>query len=71
MQIMTVNSILQNISLLPPEDQYVIAEILSKRVCELRRNRLALRAQEAEESWKSGNTVSGSAADLMKAVSDD
>ncbi len=56
---MTVNSILQNISLLPPEDRYVIAEILSKKVCELRHDQLHLRVQEAEENLKSGNVVSG------------
>ena len=53
---MTVSDILQNISVLPPEDQYVIAEILSKRVRDMKRNQLMLRAQEAEENWKSGNT---------------
>ncbi len=54
---MTVNDILQKISFLPPEDQYVIAETLSKKVRDLRRKQLVLRAREAEENEKSCNMV--------------
>ncbi len=68
---MTFNDILQNISFLPPEEQYIIAEVLSKRVRDLRRRNLMLRAQEAEENAKSGNLPAGNARDLMKAVGDD
>jgi hypothetical protein len=71
MQKMTFNDILQNISFLPPEEQYIIAEVLSKRVRDLRRRNLMLRAQEAEENAKSGNLPAGNARDLMKAVGDD
>ncbi|OQX16210.1 MAG: hypothetical protein BWK80_40385 [Desulfobacteraceae bacterium IS3] len=71
MQKMTVNDILQKISVLPPEDQYVIAEILSKRVRDLKRKQLVIRAQEPEKHDKSGNGVSRGAADLMQAVGDD
>lgn len=57
MQKTTVNDILQKISFLQPEDQYVIAEILSKKVRDLRRKQLVLRAQEAEENDKSADIL--------------
>jgi hypothetical protein len=71
MQKMTVNDILEHISFLPAEDQYVIAEIISKRVRDLRRRQLVQRAREAEEKYKSGTAVNGSVPNLMKAVGDD
>ncbi|MEZ4528715.1 MAG: hypothetical protein R2941_22605 [Desulfobacterales bacterium] len=71
MQTMTVNDILQSISVLPPEDQYFIAETLSRRICDLKRHFLAARAEEAEENYKAGRVSGGSVADLMKAVNDD
>ncbi len=71
MQTMTVNDILQNISVLPPEDQYFIAEILSKRISDLKRRQIAARTDEAEENYKTGKISSGSVADLMKEINDD
>jgi len=71
MQTMTVNDILEGISVLPPEEQYFIAETLSRRICDMKRTHLAMRAAEAEENCKAGRVFSGTVADLMKAVNND
>lgn len=66
-----VNDILQAISDLAFEDQSFIAEILSKRMIELRRSQIASRAKEAEENYRLGNVQGGSVEDLMMLSSDD
>ncbi|MGE0087579.1 MAG: hypothetical protein AB7S75_24480 [Desulfococcaceae bacterium] len=71
MQPMTVNEILQGISVLPPEDQYFISETLSRRIRDLKRRQLAQRAAEAEKNCKTGRVFSGNVADLMKAANND
>jgi hypothetical protein len=65
-----VNDILQAISDLAFEDQSFIAEILTKRMSELRRNQIASRAKEAEENYRLGNVQAGSVEDLMMLSSD-
>lgn len=65
-----VNDILQAISNLDFEDQSYIAEILSKRMIELRRNQIASRAKEAEENYKLGNVRTYTVEDLMTYSSD-
>ncbi|MGM3305064.1 hypothetical protein ACSQ6I_03605 [Anabaena sp. WFMT] len=66
-----VNDILQAISDLAFEDQSFIAEILSKRMIELRRSQIASRAKEAEENYRLGNVQTGTVEDLMMSSSDD
>jgi len=66
-----VNDILQAISDLAFEDQSFIAEILSKRMIELRRSQIASRAKEAEENYRLGKVQGGSVEDLMMLSSDD
>lgn len=66
-----VNDILQAISDLAFEDQSFIAEILSKRMIELRRSQIASRAKEAEENYRLGNVQGGSVENLMMLSSDD
>lgn len=66
-----VNDILQAISNLDFEDQSYIAEILSKRMIELRRNQIASRAKEAEENYRLGNVSAFTVEDLMMYSSDD
>ncbi|WP_071191809.1 hypothetical protein [Trichormus sp. NMC-1] len=66
-----VNDILQAISDLAFEDQSFIAEILAKRMIELRRSQIASRAKEAEENYRLGNVHTGTVEDLMMASSDD
>jgi hypothetical protein len=66
-----VNDILQAISDLAFEDQSFIAEILTKRMIELRRSQIASRAKEAEENYRLGNVHTGTVEDLMMSSSDD
>jgi hypothetical protein len=66
-----VNDILQVISNLDVEDQFYIAEILSKRMIELRRNQISSRAKEAEENYKLGNVHAYTVEDLMIYSNDD
>lgn len=71
MQIVSVNEILQTISSLPAEDQYFIADVLNKRIIDLRRTEIALRGEEAQRNYESGNFMSGTVADLMRAADED
>ncbi|MEY3868680.1 MAG: hypothetical protein RLZZ338_2571 [Cyanobacteriota bacterium] len=66
-----INDILQAISDLTLEDQSLIAELLTKRTIELRRNQIASRAKEAEENYRLGNVQSGTVEDLMICSRDD
>ncbi len=67
----TVNDILQNISSLILDDQIFIADILKKRVTDLKRAQLFQRAKEAEFNYENGKTASGGVSDLMRAINDD
>jgi hypothetical protein len=66
-----VNDILPAISDLAFEDQSFIAEILTKRMIELRRSQIASRAKEAEENYRLGNVHHGTVEDLMMYSRDD
>ncbi|HLO52090.1 hypothetical protein [Kamptonema sp. UHCC 0994] len=66
-----VNDILQAISDLDLEEQSYIAEILTKRTIELRRNQIASRAKEAEENYRLGNVRAVTVEDLMMDSSND
>jgi hypothetical protein len=71
MQTSTVGSILEAISVLDPDDQLFVTEILNKRMIEIRRNQILARAKEAEENYKNGNTQTATVAELMRLSSDD
>ena len=45
MQTATVGSILESISVLDPDDQLFVTEILNKRAIEIRRNQILARGQ--------------------------
>lgn len=66
-----VNDILQAISDLDLEEQFYIAEIITKRTIELRRNQIASRAKEAEENYRCGNVRAVTVEDLMMDSSND
>ncbi|MFB2895551.1 hypothetical protein ACE1CI_21810 [Aerosakkonemataceae cyanobacterium BLCC-F50] len=63
-----VNDILQAISNLDFEEQSYIAEILSKRMIELRRSQIASRAKEAEENYRLGNVFTYTVENLIKII---
>ncbi|MBC8487373.1 MAG: hypothetical protein H8D45_15190 [Bacteroidetes bacterium] len=69
--IANVNTILQNISSLSLEDQFYIAEILDKRIHELKREKIFQRAKEAEENYKANRVTVGNAHDLLKMIKND
>ena len=64
----TVNEILQEISLLPVEEQSFIIETLNKRLNDLRRKQISLRAKDAQENYNAGNFKSGTVQDLMNSL---
>jgi hypothetical protein len=71
MQTATVGSILESISVLDPDDQLFVTEILNKRAIEIRRNQILARAREAEENYKNGNTQIVTVAELMMLSAND
>ena len=71
MQTATVGSILESISVLDPDDQLFVTEILNKRAIEIRRNQILARAREAEENYKNGNTQTVTVAELMMLSAND
>lgn len=66
-----VGNILEAISILDFEDQLFVAETLQKRMIELRRNQIAIRAKEAEEDYRLGKVLTGTVEDLMMDSNDD
>lgn len=68
MHTLSVNEILDNISLSPPEDQSFIADTLNRRLHDLMRNRIADRGVEAQSNYNQGKVSSGSVTDLMKVL---
>ncbi|PZU95393.1 MAG: hypothetical protein DCE90_12660 [Pseudanabaena sp.] len=67
----SVGNILEAIAILDFEDQLFVAETLQKRMIELRRNQIAIRAKEAEENYRLGKVRTGSVEDLMMDSNDD
>ncbi len=65
-----IHQILEDISHLDIDNQWHIEEVLSKRLCELRRENIAKRAKEAEKSYKEGRVKMGGFEDLWKNLND-
>jgi hypothetical protein len=61
----TVNKVLEEIDLLDIDDRNYIHQILSCRLIEMERLRIAKRAREAEENYSHGHVRSGSIKDLL------
>jgi hypothetical protein len=66
-----INTILQEIATLPPEDQVYVAEILDKRIQDMKRDQLILRAEEAETNYKKNKVNKGNADDLINTIFND
>ncbi|MDM8566506.1 hypothetical protein QUF74_12755 [Candidatus Halobeggiatoa sp. HSG11] len=62
----TINNILESISSLSEEEQFFVADIISKRIHDLKRTKIVLRAKEAEKNYETGKFASGNVNDLMK-----
>ena len=66
----TVNKVLEEIDQLDIDDRNYIHQILSYRLIEAERSRIAKRALEAEENYSQGNVRSGSVRDLFNDLND-
>ncbi|KJR41005.1 hypothetical protein MCHI_003103 [Candidatus Magnetoovum chiemensis] len=66
-----INEILNKVDSLSIEEQDFIANTISRRIHEKRRQEIAARAKEAEENYRIGNVTTGTVEDLMKSLSDD
>jgi hypothetical protein len=64
-----INTILQEIATLPPEDQVYVSEILEKRIQDIKREQLILRAEEAEVNYLRKKVKKGNAEDLINTIS--
>ena len=66
----TINRVLEEIEQLDPDDRIYIHRILSSRLIEIERERIAERARDAEKNYSLGQVRSGSAHDLMSELND-
>ena len=66
-----INTILQEIATLPAEDQAYVAEILDKRIQDMKRDQLISRAEEAEVNYLKKKVKKGNAEDLINTISND
>ena len=66
----TVNKVLEEIDQLDIDDRNYIHQILSCRLIETERSRIAKRAREAEENYSKGHVRSGSVRDLLSELND-
>ena len=67
-QLVNVNDIFQSISALSFEKQFFIADTLNKRIRDLKREKLFLRAKEAETEYKLGQVKSGTVDNFIKDI---
>jgi hypothetical protein len=66
----TVNKVLEEIDQLDIDDRNYIHQILSCRLIETERSRIAKRAREAGENYSKGHVRSGSVRDLLSELND-
>jgi GTPase Era involved in 16S rRNA processing len=67
----TINEALESISRLSPDDQFMVAEIIRKRVIELRRQELAKSVEISRAEYKKGLTEHGSVDEFTASIKDD
>ena len=66
-----LNQVLKSITELSVEEQFYVADILSKRLIETRRSGIVDRIREAEENYRQGNVYSGDVSQLMLMTEND
>ena len=64
--IISFNNMLDIVSKLPVEEQWMLAEIIKKRIIEQRRKELANSVKESMEEYNRGQATTGSLDDLIK-----
>ena len=62
----SINEVLESIEKLDIDGQEYVSEVLSKRLIEIKRSRIAMRSKEAEQAYKDGRVKEGSFKDLWK-----
>jgi len=66
----TINRVLEEIEQLDLDDRIYLHEVLSSRLIETKRARIADRVREAEQNYAEGNVRSGSVDDLLGELND-
>jgi len=67
----SVNEVIKEFGQLPSTDKEYVAEIITKQVIELKRERLAQRAEEAKMNLKKGSVKSGGIKELLEDLESD
>ncbi len=67
----SVNEVIKEFGQLPSTDKEYVAEIIRKQVIELKRERLAQRAEEAKMNLKKGVVKSGGIKELLEDLESD
>jgi len=68
--VITVNKVGEEIDQLDIDDRTYIHQILSRRLIDTERLRIAKRAKESRENYSRGHVRSGSVSDLMSELDD-
>ena len=66
----TINRVLEEIEELDLDDRIYLHEVLSSRLIETKRARIADRVREEEQNYAEGNVRSGSVDDLLGELND-
>jgi len=66
-----INKVIEEFSHLPLEDKEYVAEIIRKQLIEVKRERLAERAEEARMNLEQGAVKTGTVKDLMEELDRD
>jgi hypothetical protein len=61
-----IGKVIEEFSHLPPDDKEYVAEIITKQLIEVKRDRLAERAQEARMNLEKGAVKTGTVKELME-----
>ncbi len=67
----TINEALDSLSLLSPDDQLMVVDIVRKRFLEQRRNELAESIRISREEYAAGLTERGSVEDFVKSIEEE
>jgi len=67
----SVNEVINEFDQLPSADKEYVAEIIRKQVIELKRGKLAQRAQDAKKNFSKGLVKSGGIKELLEDLESD
>ena len=67
---MSFQDLIEAVESMPLDDQFMLVELINKRIIEKRRAELVARVQEARDAFKRGDIKSGTFEDLMKDLKD-